>query len=640
MWNRIVRELYRQCLLAPGFLLPWIMLTPSVWKFSPWPYAQPTFVLLIFLCFLSAVGLSLHFFSFLNESNIENKFTIDFDYASIVCFGMAIWSIIVSYFSCIPWLSWVGAPQLGMGIIWYIAFGVMIIAYRLLLNSKYLFAFVINLVIAVITIACLSYFGDARHGLIPNFKFSPYFINEHIIFIGIPLMGLGFLLDNKIYKKTLIILGGIIILASTNRTGYLGVGVGAFLCGIAYYINKKKVFPNYSHYFFAVLIFLIPFAIYLISLVLQYITSEGSFLASSFVRYHYWQACVNALVSDPFRWLVGFGWGSYSDIILANIQSMPPNSIFPSIGSMELFLLPAISQTWQQLGLDINNLLLVGGVGFHSHNQFIETLFSVGIIGELLFSMLLVLPVLLCDKSKLTVVIFCSAALNFTLCGWYELPGTLPYVAIFFAAAVPNSSLRRINFKRVFQFTMPWIMAILLVFGLAILYFNLRFDKVRAKFSSNQPDVIVVNDYIESSGPGGNYLAVLLRDFYRGVVDRPLTPVDIKVLQDILHASQKVRNPSLVMVSSAVPLYNFLMINTQDPRLDGFKNMLLHSRTWECVLETVIARWYVRVDLLLPYFDWHLQHGRKNFVRDVIKNILKKYGDNPVLQNYLKKIDV
>jgi hypothetical protein len=304
-----------------------------------------------------------------------------------------------------------------MGIIWYIILSVMIIGYKLALDSKYLGVFITNIIVASFTICCLTFIGDIRHGLIPQFKGTPYFINEHIVFIGISLMGIGFSLDSKVYKKILLFLGILIIIASTNRTAF---------------------------------IFLISPFVYLIA---KYISSDF-FLFSLHARYHFWRVCIDALINDPFRLLVGFGWGSYTDIILSSIHNMPIQIIRSDFRrhSSEIFLpYQSFPQNWSEIGLEINNLL-IGNVGFHSHNQLIETLISCGIPGAILFSALLILPVLLCQKSKIPSMTFCCAALSFTFSGWYEIPGTLPYLAIFLAAVSPNISLKKLILSTFFNF--------------------------------------------------------------------------------------------------------------------------------------------------------------------------------------------
>jgi hypothetical protein len=636
--NRATGNFPRQLLLFSCFTLPWIMLSAPLMKFSPWPYGQPPFISLVSVSFFLSVGLCL-----CSLSEDQEKFSPALNYASIICLGITVWSFIASFFSYVPWLSWTGSPQIGMGIIWYIILSVMIIGYKLALNSKYLGVFITNVIVASFTICCLSFIGDIRHGLIPQFKGTPYFINEHIVFIGISLMGIGFSLDSKVYKKILLFLGILIIIASTNRTAFIGIAIGTFLYGIAYYINKKENFISvYSRYFFAAFIFLISPFVYLIA---KYISSDF-FLFSLHARYHFWRVCIDALINDPFRLLVGFGWGSYTDIILSSIHNMPIQIIRSDFRrhSSEIFLpYQSFPQNWSEIGLEINNLL-IGNVGFHSHNQLIETLISCGIPGAILFSALLILPVLLCQKSKIPSMTFCCAALSFTFSGWYEIPGTLPYLAIFLAAVSPNISLKKTNFKYFFQFSLACISVILLVFGLSLIYFNLCFDTVREKFSSNNQEKtlsITVQDYLQSSGPGGIYLAIFLRDFLESVHSHPsLNSVDIKVLHNLLYASQKIKNPSLVMLSSELPLYDFLMNQTQDPRLNSLKEMLLHHRWWEKRLSILTQQWYPRVDLIFPYFDWQIQQGRKKLVGEIIKNILEKKGYNPILLNYSKSLGV
>lgn len=633
--NQSVKEAPQLLILFSSLMLPWIALSSSLLRFSPWPYSQPPIGSLIFLSFFLSLGLA--FSSFYNN---QEKIVPVLNYASLLSFGIAIWSIAASFLSHVPWLSWTGSPQLGMGILWYVIFGIMILGFNRILYSKYLNIFLINLIVASFIICFLIFIGDVRHGLIPKFRWSPYFINEHLVFIGIPLIGLGFSLEHNRYKHILFILGVLVILLSTNKTTFVGIVIGLLLFAMAYCSNKKKnIFSFYSRYIFASFIFFIPLFVYFGS---KYITSD-SFLFSLHARYQFWRASINSLIKEPFRFLTGFGWGSYTDTILSAIQTMPVKVIRPDLRfqSFEIFLpYQAFPQNWGELGLNINNLL-IGTVGFHSHNQFIEALISSGIPGLLLFSILIILPVLFSQNSKLPSMVFCSTILSFTLTGWYELPGTLPYLAIFMASSVPNLHLINANFKYLFQISMSIIAIILLVFGLSIFYINARFDRVCEKFSSPHQEnlqELTVDNFLESSGPGGIYLAIFLRNFLEAVQARPLNSTDINMMRNLLHASQQITKPSLVLLSSELPLYDFLMNKSPDPRLNALKEIVVHNEWWEKRISILFQKWPSRVDLILPYFDWHLKLGRKMLVKEVLRNMLNKSGNNSVLLRYFNNI--
>ena len=576
------KNLPQYLLLTTCFLLPWVMLSyhilaPLKLSINLWNYNQNPFIVLIFLCCLLATALSLCLFLENNE-----KFRLEFNYAAAISLAIVLWSAAMAPFAHVPWLSWTGAPQVGIGIVWYIILNIMIIGYSAILNSKYLHAFIINLGIAALVVAGLCFLGDPRHGLIPHFKWNLYFINEHIIFIGIPLIGLSFLLDNKNYRKILLTLGIIITAASTNRYGIAGVTVATLLAGTAYYyINKKgRALTNYSRYIFAAIIFAIPFGVCFIAGKI----SSDLFLSSVHIRYHFWRACIDTLIDNPARLLVGFGWGSYTDTILSSIQNIPPQEIVPALFyKSKMFLHPFIYKTWVEIGLNLNNLI-GGSLGFHSHNHFIESLISTGVIGAFLFSALLISPVLFCEKSKFAPMVFCSTALSFTFSGWYEIPGTLPYIAVFLAIATPSIPLRKNYARHLLEFILPFAAIILLIFGLSFSYVNLQFNKVSAKFSNNQskeaPSISVPN-YIETSGPGGIYLSLFLRAFSAAIVSRPLTDADIEVLPRLLDATMHTPNPSLITFSSELPIYDFLMNKNRDPKLNSLRKLVIKNHWWE-----------------------------------------------------------
>ena len=108
-------------LLIPCFLLPWSMLATSFFRMTPWEYSGFIFIVIIFLCFFLAFGLSINFF--LKD---RKDFNLGINYAAVITIFIVLWSIITAFFVTVPWLSWTGAPLVGMGVLWYIMMVVMI----------------------------------------------------------------------------------------------------------------------------------------------------------------------------------------------------------------------------------------------------------------------------------------------------------------------------------------------------------------------------------------------------------------------------------------------------------------------------------------------------------------------------------
>ncbi|MDG1286952.1 MAG: O-antigen ligase family protein [Rickettsiales bacterium] len=124
-----------------------------------------------------------------------------------------------------------------------------------------------------------------------------------------------------------------------------------------------------------------------------------------------------ALLANPSYWLTGAGWGHFTDALfahpfIANVSNTPPNWAFTS------------------------------GTAFHSHNNYLEALYSTGLIGLICFA---ALPFLAIRHNAPPTLIWAGTAwigLSILLGAWFMLGICLPFFAIALAVSIPPKTTK------------------------------------------------------------------------------------------------------------------------------------------------------------------------------------------------------
>ena len=259
-----------------------------------------------------------------------------------------------------------GSPQIGQGVFWYFDLTIMLIVFSQVAHLKiFRILFFINLMTITFIVSFFTF--------LPFWKGLPisfYYFSDYLCFYGV----LNFILFTTFTKKFYLnflafILLGIYLSILDNRAAVLFWST-TFIVGLSFYslrslhaffINKKFFNFLFSDSFFTFIIFLLSLIVLLTSI---YFWSsdynlprniKGSLLDAPVVR---GKIIENTLYSlDTLKSIfLGNGWGIVPSLLLENMSS------------------------WQY-----DELRLGYNLHFHTHNELVEHIVSLGLFGGILF---------------------------------------------------------------------------------------------------------------------------------------------------------------------------------------------------------------------------------------------------------------
>ena len=289
---------------------------------------------------------------------------------------IAIYTIIASFSHRLPVLTMYGSPQLGEGAFWYFSLSLLTLLYFIVIqNSRLKTILFLNLLLLVLSVSIGSFYPVITGIVISFFGFNDWLA---MYFTALFIAVMYFLTTIRInFNKDFIglllflILGPLFWKIDNNSAILLWlilVFIWSFWLVSSYKILKNNYIIKffYNPLFFTLVPIILSFVMVISSFIFwdgitnqtDQITSTDNYLPhlatliarGSIVRVLFEHLTnINAL-------LFGYGWGSISELLIASFTP-------------EVFYL-----------INTGNR-----VHFHTHNEFFEHLFSVGIIGAFLY---------------------------------------------------------------------------------------------------------------------------------------------------------------------------------------------------------------------------------------------------------------
>ena len=390
-----------------------------------------------------------------------------------------------------------GAPQIGQGVFWYFDIVIMTIIFSQILHFKIIrIILFINITIITLIVSFFTFFPYWQ-----GIPISFYYFTDYLCFYGV----LNFILLTTITKNRFIILFTFILLGFyffylENRAAML-FWITSSLMGMVYLflehyyrLNKVKKFL-FSPSIFIFIIFFISFLILFSSIYFwssQYdlsISIKDTILDAPVVRGKILENSLKAIDSLK-SFFFGHGWGVIPDLLLENMN------------------------TWQY-----DALRLGYNLHFHTHNEMVEHLVSLGLVGGLLY-LLYIYNIFkaakhLSFKSMLGWLLFFKIT-----CFWFLWIGTITlYVAVLscFILVKPNIIDNSNKVKKWKNFTLS---IVFLCSGIFLFYgaiMTLNSAKIKEKLSYEE---IVAS--FEREGKSVNKCIEFYHDYDRGgfILDR------------------------------------------------------------------------------------------------------------------------
>ena len=338
----------------------------------------------------------------------------------IISFFLAIVSLLSSFLAKNFYASLSGSPQIGQGVFWYFDLTIMLITFSSISQYKHVRVILfLNLIVVTFIVSFFTFFPFWK-----GLPISFYYFSDYLCFYGVLNFILFTTLTKKLYLNFLaFIFLGIYISLLDNRAATL-FWITSFLFGLAFYsmkfinsVNKNK---RLISFLFSDGIFV--FSVITISLLT--LLSSVYFWASDYnlpfsIKDTLLDAPVvrgkiieNSLYSldNAKSILIGSGWGVVPSLLLENMNS------------------------WQY-----DELRLGYNLHFHTHNELVEHIVSVGIFGGVLY-LLLMFYVFRFSKSnafesKLGWLLFFKIT-----CFWFLWTGTLTLFAVVLACFIASES--------------------------------------------------------------------------------------------------------------------------------------------------------------------------------------------------------
>ncbi len=329
---------------------------------------------------MTIIGLCLVALSFFKKEFYCSNHTLVFA-------GLSVFSLIVTSWASNPTLHHFGSPLLGEGSVLFFGLSTLSLALDNISKKNPIYY---SAIAAGITAGTLVFLHHPQHGLNINANWLPYAFGAFLAPISLCIYAIRLKIKSSILQRILLFLSCGLLFLSHNKTAWIAV----FLClGIWPIIKNRHAIQKY-------LCLSIPFISAMSLFVL------GRWLPSLESRKLALQSYLVAWQDRPLKLATGNGWGYYFENLQKQILDLPV-SFFDN-------------NSWKPSWDGIDRL------DFHCMHLGTEALFSLGIIGLILYLCLLAIPFSekASKKNRLhlflyTILFGCLTSTWFTLiCVW------------------------------------------------------------------------------------------------------------------------------------------------------------------------------------------------------------------------------
>jgi hypothetical protein len=322
------------------------------------------------------------------------------------------WQILVTLLSATSgWRSWFGSGMYGEGAGWYIAITLTtILAYALWPHMRYRMAMVYAVVSALIGMYALQVVPDTNSAW-QTFAWPDYLAfligwTWMIVLLAKPKMSMHSQLGIALLACALVI-------GTANRSAWLLYPAGAFVLLAVMWIAERRAdkslpgVPRWMRHA-AVLGCLLP----ILYTVASYNPDTGTGTSLE-QRIHLNAIGLTAILDEPSRLLMGKGWNAFQD----------DNLKYAVFDSVAMF----------SDGEFKPNATNIFGTAAHSHNQPLEALLALGIIGFFLWYALMLVVIRRIPAAMFWRIIPIHGAMVLLFYFWFPLSFFLSFIALYWA---------------------------------------------------------------------------------------------------------------------------------------------------------------------------------------------------------------
>lgn len=314
---------------------------------------------------------------------------------TLIFFGFGLFSLFSTLWANNSIVHHLGSPLLGEGSVLFCGLSLLSFAID---NSSEKSIIYWSAVFAGIVAGILVFLHHPQHGLKVNPDWLPYVFGAFLAPIALGIYAVSTHLKSKTQQKILLLLSCLLLLLSHNKTAWAALALS--LCVWPIIKHRQRL----QKYLCASIPFGTIIAIYVLGA--KHIVEKWPVFSSLESRKLALQSYVLTWNDNPLKLLSGNGWGYYFENLQKQITRLP----------VAFFQDNSWKPSWD--GID--------RLDFHCMHFGAETLFSIGIIGLILYITLLVTPLSepTTRKSRIHIFIFvilfgCLTSTWFTLvCVW------------------------------------------------------------------------------------------------------------------------------------------------------------------------------------------------------------------------------
>ncbi len=593
--------------LAAGLAIVFLALPP--FQTGIWIQSEPVGLALHAVAALAALGLALALFGGSRAAGAAIRHPFVLLPGALGLCGLALAPSVD-----IPLLSWFGTPELGEGIAGHFDLAALIAGSLVMRRYRRLRRGLAWIALAGATgAAALTVHTEAR------WAWAPFWFYDYLAFYGIfvTVILLGALRPRAMpWRLAVVAYGFAVVVLSGNRAAIvLALVLVPAVWGGLWLLRRRA----------AVARWLAAAGVAAMPLVMIPAVIQGgeSGIASLHSRLLHLEVSGNALRDAPLLLINGQGWGRHGDRVNVDLPAR----------SVDFLADRNVGADWDAVSKQVH---------FHSHHFLVEALLSVGVLGLLLAWAIPVALPLCCRRERIAeagAFAVLSAAL-FSL--WFQLPGSVPYMALAFAAiarpghARPTPARAR-SVAATIMFAVAIILAATAISGTRVA--ATMFEAARANRDTEPLAAKALADcgrFLTDSGRGGVHLATLFRSFTVNLTaklaeGRAILDQDVARLRDYICAYRREMTggrPSWRLASVGLIVRSELAFVLDDPKLKPVANEFLAD--WGTALGNYLARARRRGDMAVPYLSWRLAAGDDAAVVAMASRILAGDRDDPV----------
>ena len=616
-------KIYRGLTITSALLAPLaIFLSLPPFHFGIWVQVELGVAYIHFVSSLGLMGLA----GLMSKDDVIAQYAVR-NPLVLLATGLAAISLFMSLFATMPWISVNGAPEHGVGAVSFLNIAALTAVYLFIFNTvKWRQLIVIESLLIIAVIFILD--GFFRK----DFTFAPFYFGDYLAYYAIFGFVLIFFTLEKSWKLLLfsVPLFAWLLVLTGNKAAILAAVLSAVLTTAFYSfrINKKAIVVTCT------IIFPVVIGILIIGVGPQfeeaYRSSIRQFFSSSnlsdlVVRTwgSLWSRAMLDLVviwqiaSDPIILLKGLGWGHFNEALLQNLTGVE-GRLQELIGPSRIY--------WDAIRRN----------DFHSHNQYLETLLSTGVIGLLAYFAYMAAIPYYAIKSNFWIAVYLALFLAVLNSFWFQMPQSHPMMAMSFALLVGSNQ----QIAPVANHNLKEMSALLMAATLMLVMAGLSFsdsksanDRLKAINTKPTDATGISIKSHKNNALVDVYQSALLQKIFSLVIESrgnkdKLGKIYVGRLKSELAPFVDDDLP-ISSTSLAITLNNVvsgIYFQIPDKRAE-FSNAI---SKWPLFAEELIRRAPKRSDILVPYLNYLLLSKNEQKILNLTNTILENFIQDPV----------